>query len=136
MKNALYIVWNKNNELRIPIIDEQHRGIVTTINSFHYFIKEGSGLDALKPTFIILAQYINIHFKTEEALMKAAGYNGLEEHLVLHRELIKRTQAIARGAVSYKEPEIALSFLKEWWIGHINQKDKKYASQVKKMLGI
>ena len=63
--SMLYIVWNDINKLGIPIIDEQHRGIVATINSFHYFIQEGHGLEALKPTLNILEQYTCIHFKTE-----------------------------------------------------------------------
>jgi hemerythrin len=39
-------------------------------------------------------------------------------------------------AVSYKEPEIALSFYKKWWLGHINKEDKKYAPHVKRILEI
>ena len=132
----LYIVWNERNDLGIPIIDEQHRGIVTTINSFHYFIQEGHGIDALKPTLNILEQYTSIHFKTEEALLKEADYKGIEEHILLHEGLIKRTKKIAREATSYRDPEIALKFLRDWWLGHINKEDKKYAPYVKSMLGI
>jgi hemerythrin len=51
---------------------------------------------------------------------------------MLHKGLMEITQE----AISYKEPELALKFLKEWWIGHINKEDKKYAPYVKKELGI
>ncbi len=136
MKNVLYIVWNERNNLGIPIIDEQHRGIVATINSLHYFIQEGHGRDALKPTLNILKQYTSIHFKTEEALIKNAGFAGMKEHVSLHKELTRRTGEIAREAISYGEPEIALEFLREWWLGHINKEDKRYAPDVKKLLGI
>ncbi len=136
MKNILYIVWNERNELGIPIIDEQHRGIVSTINSFHYFIQEKQGIDALKPTMNILEQYTRIHFKTEEAFLKEAGYTGIEVHISLHEGLMKRTREIAREATLYREPEIALKFLKEWWLGHINKEDKQYAPHVKRILGI
>jgi len=33
MENNLYIVWNQNNNVGIKIIDEQHRGTISTINS-------------------------------------------------------------------------------------------------------
>jgi len=124
-------VWTEKNNLGVPIIDEQHRGIVSTINSFHCFIQEGHGEEALKPTLIILEQYTSIHFRTEEALMKEAGYPDLEDHILLHHGLMKRTKEIVRGAASYKEPEITLKFLKEWWLGHINMEDRKYAPYVK-----
>ena len=38
MKN-LYITWKNEDELGIPIIDEQHRGVVTAINSLFYFMQ-------------------------------------------------------------------------------------------------
>ena len=136
MNNMLYIVWNEYNNLGIPIIDEQHRGIVSTINSFHYFIQEGLGGDALKPTLNILEQYTKIHFRTEEALIREAGYPGLEEHLLLHGELMKRTIKITRESNSCQEPEVALTFLKEWWLGHINKEDKEYAPYVIEKLRI
>ena len=73
MRNTLYIVWNDDSNLGISIIDEQHRAIVSTINSLHYFIQIGHGNEIIKPTMIMLEQYINIHFQTEEALMAAEG---------------------------------------------------------------
>jgi len=56
MKNILYIVWSDNNSVGIPIIDEQHRGIISTINSLHFFIQAGHGDEILKPTLIMLEQ--------------------------------------------------------------------------------
>jgi hemerythrin len=134
MKNMLYIVWRDESNLGIPIIDEQHRAIVTTINSLHYFIQEGRGLEALLPTFNILEQYTRIHFYTEEALMERADYTDLDKHIALHEELAKETKRIAREASSDKEPELALKFLKEWWLDHINGEDRHYAEAVKAVL--
>lgn len=136
MRNALYIVWDDANNLGIPIIDEQHRGIVATINSFHYFLQAGRGLAALTPTLDILEHYTFIHFKTEEELMLTAGYPGYKEHVLLHAELMRRTKEIARTAKLNREPEAALPFLKEWWLGHINNEDRLYSSYVRKELGI
>lgn len=135
MRRALYIIWDDSNNLGIPIIDEQHRGIVATINSFHYFIQAGSGLDGLKPTLNILEHYTNIHFKTEEKLMNEAGYPNLADHIELREKLMKKTKEIAREATSLSEPEIALKFLKEWWLGHINKEDKQYGPYVKRSMG-
>lgn len=128
MNEMLYIIWQESNNLGIPIIDEQHRGIVSTINSFHYAIRRGLGLDVLKPTLNILALYTVIHFKSEEELLREAGYPELEAHIRLHEELIRKTREIATESTTFKEPEIALKFLKDWWLGHINRQDRKYAS--------
>jgi hemerythrin len=136
MSHLLYIVWEKDNELGIPIIDEQHRGLVSAINSFHYFIKEGEGIEATRPTLQTLVQYINIHFKTEEPLMKQSGYPSYDEHILTHKGLIEKTKNIAHETLTKGDARIALDFLKDWWLTHINKVDRQYAPYVKKMLGI
>lgn len=134
MKNMLYIIWPESANLGIPIIDEQHRAIVTTINSLYYFIQEGRGLEALRPTFDILEQYTRIHFITEEELMRRAGFDGLEEHIALHEGLTGKMKKIARESLNNREPELALEFLKKWWLDHINVEDKLYVPSVMKVL--
>ncbi len=134
MENNLYIIWDNDKKLGIPIIDEQHRGIISTINSLYYFIQNGHGTHVIKPTMIMLVQYTIIHFETEEELMKKAGYSIIEEHIKMHEHLLKKTKALSVEAVINKDPEMVLRFLKQWWLGHINKEDKKYALQVKKIL--
>ena len=134
MNYSLYIVWNEGNELGIPIIDEQHRGIVSTINSLHYLIQEELGIEALKPTLTILEQYTQIHFLTEESLMAKIGYPGIEKHVGLHKELMRRTVAITKESMSHEDPVITLHFLRQWWIGHINAVDRQYVPYFKKIL--
>ena len=127
MKN-MYITWNKENELGIPIIDEQHRGAVATINSLFYFMQDERGLDALRPTLNVLDQYTIIHFETEEALLKQKGYPDLEAHVLLHKELIEKMGHVMREAIAQSDPKVVLTFLKQWWMDHINEEDRKYSS--------
>ena len=130
----IYIVWTEKNNVEVPILDEQQRGIVSTINSFHYFIQEGRGDEVLRPTLATLENYTTIHFTTEEALMERAGYPDIEDHKALHKELIKKTADISRESVYLKDPDMALKFLRQWWLSHINVEDKKYAPYVRKLM--
>jgi hemerythrin len=134
MKNILYIVWSDNNKVGIPIIDEQHRGIISTINSLHYFIQTGHGQEIIKPTMIMLEQYIAVHFKTEEALMAEASYPAFKEHIALHQELVEKTKKLSINMTTNKDSDMVLNFLKEWWLGHINKEDRKYAPFLKKLI--
>ena len=126
MKN-LYITWKTENELGIPIIDEQHRGAVATINSLFYFMQEDRGMEALRPTLSVLEQYTKIHFETEEEIMKREGYPDFEAHVLLHRDLVKQMAEVMRQAITQSDPKIVLAFLKDWWMDHINKQDRKYA---------
>ena len=136
MNLNLYIKWKEEYLLGIPIIDEQHRGIVSAINSLYYFIEEGQGLTILKPTINFINHYVNIHFSTEEKLIKEAGYPELEKHIPLHIKLTRNSAKIAKEAIEYSDATILLKFLRDWWINHINIEDKKFAPFIKKYLGI
>jgi hemerythrin len=127
MNNNLYIVWNDNNNIGFPIIDEQHRGIISTINSLYYFIQNGHGNEIIRPTMIMLSQYTQVHFKTEESIIEQAEYPALKEHLSLHKTLLERTKLLSADANTNSDPEMILRFLKQWWLNHINHDDKQYA---------
>ena len=126
MKN-LYITWSKSDEIGIPIIDEQHRGAVATINSLFYFIQDGRGLEAIMPTINVLEQYTKMHFETEETIIRQKGYIALDEHIKLHKELIEKMGHITRESIAQNDPKVLLSFLKDWWMNHIHEEDMQYA---------
>ena len=129
MKN-LYITWKNEDELGIPIIDEQHRGVVTAINSLFYFMQFERGLEALHPTLRILDQYRLLHFETEEAIMRQYNYPDFDTHVLLHRQFDKNMDYVMREAIALSDPQCVLSFLKKWWLSHINDEDRKYSSYI------
>ena len=134
MLASLYIQWTPSSDLGIPILDEQHRGIVSTINTLHYFSSQGKGLEALLPTFKIMEQYSILHFELEETLMRNANFPDYEKHCLAHRELIEKTIKVRNQSTLYKDTRVALAFLKEWWIDHIKGEDREYIDWVKKSM--
>ncbi|MCK5148330.1 hemerythrin family protein [bacterium] len=132
MHKMLYIIWSDKNKLDIPIIDEQHRGIISTINSLHYFIQIGHGAEILTPTLTMLAQYTKIHFKTEEALLAKAKYPAIEEHCALHKTLIEKIEKLSIEVSRDRDAGRVLIFLREWWLNHINKEDSKYVLFIRK----
>lgn len=126
LNDPLYIVWNSKNNLNIPIIDEQHRGIVSIINSLHYFIKQGMGFQTLLPVIIIMEQYSIIHFEAEQMLLKRYSYPEYDHHFLLHSHLRESIKEIKAQTFMNKDPDAVINFLKNWWINHINVEDRKY----------
>lgn len=127
----LYIKWEEGYNLGIPIIDEQHRAIVSTINTYHYFVTSGKARAALKPTFITLEQYTKIHFTTEANFFDLTEYPEAKSHKELHVDLAKKMKEVAMEAIQEKDSDIVLQFLRKWWLNHIRIEDAKYASHVK-----
>ncbi len=134
MYNNLYINWTDKNNIGIKIIDEQHRGIISAINSLYYFIQTGHQEDIIKPTIVTLEQYIKIHFQTEEALMLEADYPDVEQHIKLHKSWTKKSKVIFYEALNNQDPMLLLKFLKDWWMQHIQYEDIKYTSYIEKIL--
>jgi len=119
----VFIVWKPEYDLGIPIIDEQHRGIVTIINSLYYGTQNSYIKNILSPTIGMLRSYADIHFQTEEHFLETIDYPGAAEHRLLHREYTSRLAGIERESSVDKDPRRLMSFLKKWWLGHICEED-------------
>ena len=134
MKSPLLIVWKEINNLGIPIIDEQHRAIVSIINTFNYFLKNGGCKEMFISIINMLDEYTKLHFTTEENLMKEADYEKYEEHMIHHLDIKSRMDRISRDAFQYEDTAELIKILKDWWLNHINVDDRKYVPSVQRIL--
>jgi hemerythrin len=133
MMNTLYIVWQEDSNLHIPIIDEQHRAIVATINSLFYFIQEGWGVGALRPTLAMIKSNSMFHFKTEEGLLEKVGYPDLKKHAELQKKFLIDIDAAARESIEFQDPTLLLKFLKNWWLHHLRSEHQLYTPYLKRI---
>ena len=116
----LCIQWDGDNRVGYPILDEQHRGLIATINSLYYFIQQGWELESLKATILILEQYVKFHLKTEEMILMKRGLSE-DELKAIHEygesfliDLHKNIEL----SISEDEPQNVVKFLVRWWKGH------------------
>ena len=121
--HSIFIVWKPEYDLGIPIIDEQHRGIVTIINSLHYGAQSGHIKNIFTPTTGMLRSYADIHFQTEEHFLEAIDYPGAAGHRLLHQEYTSKLAGIDRAGSVDRDPHLLMGFLKKWWLGHICEED-------------
>jgi hemerythrin len=126
------IVWKPEYNLGIPIVDEQHRGIVTIINSLYYGMQNKHGADLLMPVNGMINEYTRIHFQIEENFLEKCKYPGLPEHKELHKELINKLKMVGRESRLQHDPKEFFDFLKEWWINHIRDKDRAFLNYLTK----
>jgi hemerythrin-like metal-binding protein len=132
MHRPLFIKWQKCNDTGIALIDEQHKGIVSIINSFYFMM--GRHVDnAMLYSSIsdTMKNYSRIHFVTEESFLEASGFPELEEHREMHRNLSLDIERMEFRAVRSNDARPLLEFLKRWWLEHINEKDMHYAQYLR-----
>lgn len=137
----VWIKWEKKFELGIPAVDEQHKHLNTLCNNLReQILRFMSGTHDAKSLQAVLSDtlretvdYAITHFQTEEKLMAAAGYEGLEEHKNSHREFINKVKgmladfdhATLQNAFDFS------NFLYDWIFTHIAHKDKLYVTSVR-----
>lgn len=115
----LYIVWNDSFVQGVPIIDEQHRGVLATLNSLHYFLQKGLPFEVLKPTVEMLAKYVIFHLKTEEQILNEQEYYDIDGYIQGAKEFRVSLKKAYEDARIQKEPIIFSSFIKKWWQSHL-----------------
>jgi len=127
INHNILIVWEPSYDLGIHIVDEQHRGIVSTINSLYYAIQNKHGNEMLRPVIGMVDDYTRIHFEIEEDFLRKCGYPDLENHRILHNELTHALSHTSQDSIWNKDPKVFLEFLKKWWINHICKEDRVFS---------
>ncbi|MCL2083960.1 MAG: bacteriohemerythrin [Oscillospiraceae bacterium] len=123
LEHNVFIVWKPEYNLGIPIIDEQHRGIVTTINSLYYGMQNYYIKEMLAPIVDMIHDYTHIHFKIEEDFHEKCRFPGFTAHQELHGKLTSKLLLVGRKSMLAGDPYQFMNFLKNWWIDHICNED-------------
>ena len=116
----LLIQWTDQDIVHHPVIDEQHRAIIATINTLQYFIDEAWPVSSLHPTIEALEHYVMFHFKTEETILLKQGMP--EEGMKMVREyrsvFFQKLREKVYNAIFHEKTQILTDFLVDWWAGH------------------
>ena len=121
----LFIKWQEHSNTDIALIDEQHKGIVSIINTLYYMVGTGKGNNKLYLRIIdTLSNYSGIHFTTEEGMLETSEFKDIEKHKALHKKLLLDMERVRNNIINDSQP--LLEFLKKWWLEHINEQDRLY----------
>ncbi len=134
MPDLLFIKWdNDNDHFDHPIVDEQHRGLIATINSLYYFIQNGWAIKDLKPTIEMLEHYVIFHIKTEESILVDRGITAKDLEVIKNYggESLKELGEIVKIAIRHEEPNELTSYLAKWWLDHKSQFHNKLIKYIK-----
>ena len=126
------IEWKKDYTIGIDRIDHQHQYFVNLIN----WLGESMDLSLepwLEKRYIEeVIQYAKFHFVSEENYMHSIGYEETEAHKELHGDLLDTLHYhITRLELKKEGFRELIEFLKEWFINHTLNEDKKIARLIK-----
>jgi hemerythrin len=122
------MTWSDSLSTGVKAMDEQHKGLVNTLNELHAAMLGGNNKSATGPLLDRLVKYTHDHFASEEALMTRGEYPKLDAHLAKHRDL---TGQVEKFVGRYQRGELSLNvdllmFLRDWLTTHIQKEDREY----------
>lgn len=140
---AMYIKWEKRFELGIPVLDRQHKMLVSLCNELYFSIMEHRSAGMNKNWQQIMSkivrktvEYIKLHFADEEKIMEAVGYSETEEHKARHREFSQKVCQLLKefDKVDFQTGIKFARFLRDWILQHIAFEDKLFVPEVTQYL--
>jgi hemerythrin-like metal-binding protein len=123
------IAWKDFYSVGDRSLDAEHKQIIGVINDLYDAMHQGRDHTLVKPLLDRLVQYTAVHFRHEEQVMRQCEYPELPQHRA-HHDRLRRNTAGLRDNVDLVTGRDMLRFLKDWWLGHIQGEDKKYAPYV------
>ena len=121
--------WTPDLNTGHETIDKQHVELFALFDKFVEGCSKGSGKDSLLQLHHSLQEYVDEHFRDEEALMASTNYPGLEqqvrEHQMFKRELFALGEKISTQGVTLMELVQMNKLLVNWMVTHVQNVDKK-----------
>ena len=122
-----FMEFGKDHYVDVEIIDEQHKVIVDQINSIYksiLIIDKEAVLIKLK----LLLEKLEIHFETEERLMKETRFLSYYSHKLEHdrfyNQILKKTEQYDKGVEQIGTEQ--LKGIRNWFFNHIELNDRKF----------
>jgi len=124
--------WDSRYNTNIPVIDGQHKLLLSYINKLHRGMQKGCDKKLLLEILDDLTGYAFSHFATEEIFFSRTAYPLTARHTEVHQNFRKTVTELREAVLDDKAfIDIALlEYLKTWLVDHIQQMDVGFASYV------
>lgn len=122
------MTWNDSFSVGVKAMDEQHKGLVKTLNELHAAMIAGQAKAVCGDLLKTLVKYTRDHFAAEETLMRRAQYQQFAAHREQHKNLTGQVETFVKR---YERAETSLNidlllFLRDWLATHIQKSDRDY----------
>jgi len=121
-----FIHWDDALSVGVGEIDEQHKALVSMLNTLHEVSAKAVDASVVPETVTKLKEYALMHFATEERYMKRNKYPDLFDHMAEHAFFVSKVKDFtATTADEINTLPAVMDFLKKWLVEHIGNVDIK-----------
>ncbi len=114
-------------------IDAEHDLQMQLLDSLSQAIQRGGELSPMKYILEQFIEFSDMHFLSEQLVMRLHGYPGYEPHLEEHTRLMKKVREIRANLMKGEnEPSLVLvKELRDWLVQHITSEDAAFGAYLK-----
>lgn len=114
-------------------IDAEHDLQMQLLDSLSQAIQRGGELSPMKYILQQFIEFSDMHFLSEQLVMRLHGYPGYEPHLEEHTRLMKKVREIRANLLrGENEPSLVLvKELRDWLMQHIASEDAAFGVYLK-----
>src|SRR5215472_6124260 len=118
-------------------IDAEHDLQMQLLDSLAQAIQRGAELSPMKYILEQFIEFSDMHFLSEQLVMRLHGYPAYQTHLEEHTRLMKKVREIQEQVFhGAKSPSIQLvRELRDWLLTHIAMEDMAFGEYLKKKEG-
>jgi hemerythrin len=113
-----------------PALDLEHQGQLDLLLDIEAGIRANAEREKLAASLDRLIEFTNLHFMSEQVLMRQQAYPGLPDHESEHDELMEQMREfqgrIAAGDRALTATDVTA--LHDWVLRHIHTKDAAFAA--------
>lgn len=113
----------------VASMDREHAGQISLLNDLKAAVRSGADDSVVYALLSELVEHTNLHFLSEQILMRLHAYEASESHLLEHERLLSEVQklkeSLAAGTATDKHGLIEA--LRSWLLVHIQTADKALA---------
>jgi len=117
--------WRDDLGVGHAAIDDDHKRILQFIARLQAAFEDGEDQQVVAEGIKVIADYSASHFVREEGMLAAVGYPHLVQHRARHDSFRSYVAHALESDESIDQGEL-LSYLVDWWVGHIAAEDKLY----------
>ena len=134
MDAKILVEWDDRYLVGIPLVDEQHKELITMTNTLYRGCLEGDAKAKIyfMQTIHGTVDYVKHHFSAEEKILESVNYPDIGEHKREHEGFIRQIFEQVKSFEGGKKfvPNDFVRYLKDWILAHIALTDKKYAEYI------
>jgi hemerythrin len=126
-----YVEWKPFYSVGEDSLDREHQRIIGLVDDLYMAIEAGEEQFRVRDILDRLAYHAVTHFTHEERVMRQCRFPEPQytAHKAMHDEMQRRVCELCAKPEGVAGHEL-LHFLRDWWVEHIQSRDKEYSAYI------